>query len=100
MRSSGRPHAPHRSTSTSFACRGADGVFIELIDSLRCPVDHDESWLVASIVERSGRDIVAGTLGCPVCRAEYPIRDSIAVFGGGAFASPASSGPYADTDAE
>jgi hypothetical protein len=61
-------------------------MFIELVDLLRCIHAHEESWLVASVDDMVGRDIVAGTLGCPVCRAEYPIRAGVADFGG--WASP------------
>jgi uncharacterized protein YbaR (Trm112 family) len=49
-------------------------VFIELADYLRCPRLHEETWLVASSSRTEGRNIIEGTLGCPICRAEYPIR--------------------------
>jgi len=49
-------------------------MFIELVDALRCPVPHEESWLVASTTRMEARHIVEGTLGCPVCRAEYPVH--------------------------
>ncbi|MES2179497.1 MAG: hypothetical protein V4550_16680 [Gemmatimonadota bacterium] len=55
-------------------------MFIELVDALRCPVSHEESWLVASAVRTEARHIVIGTLGCPVCQAEYPIRDGVVDF--------------------
>src|SRR4051812_10451294 len=55
---------------------------IELIDLLRCPVDHEETWLVAAFTKLDGRDVVEGKLGCPICRAEYPIRNGIGYFGG------------------
>ena len=50
-------------------------MFIELVDSLRCPNDHAETWLVATCDAMRGRDIVTGTLGCPICRAQYAIVD-------------------------
>jgi uncharacterized protein YbaR (Trm112 family) len=56
-------------------------MFIEHIDRLRCTVDHEESWLVASLVVREDRFIVQGTLGCHVCLRRYPIIDGIAYFG-------------------
>jgi uncharacterized protein YbaR (Trm112 family) len=56
-------------------------VFVELIDSLRCPVPHADSWLVAAASETVDRHIVRGTLGCPVCHAEYEIRDGAVWFG-------------------
>jgi len=63
-------------------------VFIPLVDILRCPRPHDETWLVASIDRAEGRDIVDGTLGCPICSAEYPIRDGVVDFGGAPAATP------------
>jgi hypothetical protein len=55
-------------------------VFIELVDHLRCPRPHEETWLVASADRTEGRDIVEGTLGCPICHAEYPIRRGVVWF--------------------
>ena len=55
-------------------------MFIELVDALRCPVAHAESWLVAAAIRMEARHIVDGTLGCPVCSAEYPIRDGVVDF--------------------
>jgi uncharacterized protein YbaR (Trm112 family) len=55
-------------------------MFIELVDALRCPVPHEESWLVAAAARMEFRHIVEGTLGCPVCRAEYPVRRGVADF--------------------
>jgi uncharacterized protein YbaR (Trm112 family) len=55
-------------------------VFIPLVDVLRCPNAHEETWLVASIYRADNRDIRVGTLGCPICTAEYPIRDGVVVF--------------------
>lgn len=53
---------------------------IELVDVLRCPRPHDDAWLVAGIDLLRDREIVRGTLGCPVCTTEYPVRDSIVRF--------------------
>lgn len=50
-------------------------MFIELIDSLRCPADHPPSNLVAAFDKLVDRDVVSGMLGCPVCRSEFQIRD-------------------------
>ena len=55
-------------------------MFIELVDALRCPREHEESWLVLAATRIEARHIRVGTLGCPVCRAEYPINDGIADF--------------------
>jgi uncharacterized protein YbaR (Trm112 family) len=59
-------------------------MFIELVDALRCPVQHEESWLVAAASRSEFRHIVEGTLGCPTCQAEYPIRRGVADFRRGA----------------
>jgi uncharacterized protein YbaR (Trm112 family) len=69
-------------------------MFIELIDALRCPVLHEESWLVAAAARIEHRHIVQGTLGCPVCSAEYPIRDGVVDFRRGA-GDPAAARPAA-----
>lgn len=53
---------------------------IEFIDLLRCPNDHEDSCLVAAFYRMDGRVVVEGKLGCPVCGAEYFIRDGVAVF--------------------
>lgn len=53
-------------------------MFIEFIDLLRCPRDHEETWLVAAFNKMSGRFVHQGTLGCPVCHATYEIRNGVA----------------------
>jgi len=55
-------------------------MFIELIDALRCPRIHEESWLVLAATQLDARHVRDGTLGCPICRTEYPIHDGIADF--------------------
>ena len=55
-------------------------MFIELVDTLRCPRTHEESWLVLAATRIEARHIREGTLGCPVCHAEFPVRDGIADF--------------------
>jgi len=55
-------------------------MFIELVEFLRCPRAHEESYLVASATSTVDRHIVNGLLGCPVCGAEFPIRDGVATF--------------------
>jgi uncharacterized protein YbaR (Trm112 family) len=71
-------------------------VFVELIDQLRCPRPHEESWLVASATHTEGRDIMQGVLGCPVCLAEYPIVEGIVRFG----EPPAQPDPPAPDETE
>jgi uncharacterized protein YbaR (Trm112 family) len=56
-------------------------VFTELIDTLRCPAAHEDSWLVASSTRTEARHIIEGRLGCPVCRGSYPIVNGVAQFG-------------------
>ena len=55
-------------------------MFIELVDSLRCIVPHEETWLVASVARMDARHVVDGTLGCPSCYRRYAIRDRAAWF--------------------
>lgn len=55
-------------------------MFIPLVDVLRCVNPHAETWLVASIERADDRFILEGTLGCPTCLAEYPIRDGVVYF--------------------
>jgi len=55
-------------------------MFIELVDFLRCLSPHEDTWLVAAVARMDGRHIVDGTLGCPVCRREYPITSGVAWF--------------------
>jgi uncharacterized protein YbaR (Trm112 family) len=58
-------------------------VFIELLDLLRCINEHEDTWLVASFKAVTNRFVMEGTLGCPNCSAEYPIRNGIADFSAG-----------------
>src|SRR5215212_9056893 len=51
---------------------------IELIDLLRCPNDHDETWLVAALHAVEDRLVVKAKLGCPICGASYVIAKGIA----------------------
>ena len=67
-------------------------MFIELLDLLRCPKSHDETWLVASFDNVSNRFVETGTLGCPICGAQYPIENGVADFSDG------SSSPSCDRD--
>ena len=69
---------------------------IDIIDALRCPNPHEESWLVASADVTEGRDIMEGVLGCPVCRAEYSIHGGLVEFTG----LPASTTPPAPSSDE
>ncbi len=66
-------------------------MFIELVDALRCPIPHEESWLVAAATRMEFRHIVEGTLGCPVCRAEYPVTRGVVDFRRAPHAAPAAA---------
>jgi len=55
-------------------------MFIELVETLRCPTPHEESWLVLAADRITARHVVAGTVGCPVCKAEFPIREGVVDF--------------------
>ena len=70
-------------------------MFIELTEILKCPRDHRESYLVATPIAMDGRHIVRGVVGCPECRAEFPIVDGVAWFGPpDAPAAPVASPAY------
>ncbi len=71
---------------------------IELTDHLRCPADHPEAYLVLIPDRMVEREVRAGLLGCPVCQAEYPIRDGVVDLG--AMEVPSSgAGPVPDAAA-
>jgi hypothetical protein len=53
---------------------------LDVIPTLRCPREHEESGLVLVADATSGRHVVTGVLGRPVCEAEYPIRAGVAYF--------------------
>jgi len=53
-------------------------MFIELVDSLRCPRPHEDAWLVLGADRMGGRNVMDGVLGCPVCDARFPIANGIA----------------------
>ena len=56
-------------------------MFLELTDHLRCPADHPEGYLVLIPDRMEGRQVLSGTLGCPVCHAEYPIVGGVVEMG-------------------
>ena len=58
-------------------------MFIELIDLLRCINAHEDTWLVATFKTVSNRFVLEGSLGCPSCSAQYPVRDGVADFSAG-----------------
>ena len=74
-------------------------MFIELVDALRCPVPHEESWLVAAARRMEFRHIVDGTLGCPVCHAEYPVTRGVVDFRRGSGLPLPAEAPPNEADA-
>ena len=52
-------------------------MFIELTDHLRCPADHDESFLVLLPDRMEGRSVRTGHLGCPVCGRTFQLADGV-----------------------
>jgi len=65
-------------------------MFIELAEYLRCPADHEETYCVVSAEEMQDRRVVSGAVGCPVCHAQYPLRDGVVEFGVDPLLGPAS----------
>ncbi|MEY4856524.1 MAG: hypothetical protein RLZZ97_1354 [Gemmatimonadota bacterium] len=68
----------------------------DLLDALRCPGTHEESWLVAMVLEASGSSLLVAELACPVCGAEFRVVNGIAHFAGSTPAAPPAwpSEPY------
>ncbi len=68
----------------------------DLLDALRCPGTHEESWLVAMVLEASGSSLLVAELACPVCGAEFRIVNGVAHFAGSTPAAPPAwpSEPY------
>ena len=52
------------------------------MDSLRCPAHDEESALVLSVESWAGPRVAEGVLGCPQCKARYPIRGGTIHFAG------------------
>ncbi len=73
-------------------------MFIELTDHLRCPADHDESFLVLLPDIMEGRSVRTGHLGCPVCGRTFQLVDGV-LDTGDAPDVPAGSTSALDADA-
>lgn len=54
---------------------------VDLIDRLRCPTEHRDTWLVAAATQTVHRRLIVATLGCPECGAEFDVRDGEVWFG-------------------
>ncbi len=66
-------------------------MFIELTDHLRCPADHEESYLVLLPDRMEDRSVREGRLGCPVCGRTYLLADGVLDLGGGIPDPPVST---------
>lgn len=56
-------------------------MFIELAEALDCPACHDAVGLVAFVRTSDRRRVLSGSLGCPMCEAEFPISGGLIDFG-------------------
>ncbi len=66
-------------------------MFIELTDHLRCPAEHEESFLVLLPDRMEDRSVREGRLGCPVCGRTWSLANGILDLGGEVPDSPAST---------
>jgi len=71
-------------------------MFIELTDHLRCPEDHEESYLVLLPDRVEDRSVRAGQLGCPVCGRTFALVDGVLDLGGAPDTRSDDPGPGAD----
>jgi uncharacterized protein YbaR (Trm112 family) len=71
-------------------------MYIELTDHLRCPADHEESFLVLLPDRVEDRSVRAGQLGCPVCGRTFALEDGVLDVGGAPDLTPGDPGPGAD----
>jgi uncharacterized protein YbaR (Trm112 family) len=71
-------------------------MFIELTDHLRCPEDHEESFLVLLPDRVEDRSVRAGRLGCPVCGRTFVLEDGVLDVGGAPEFSESAIGPGPD----
>jgi len=69
-------------------------VLLALTDHLRCTAGHAETWLVARADAVRDGWMVAGVLGCPVCREERVVSGGVVAWTVGA---TATSSPRAAT---
>ena len=73
-------------------------MYIELVDALRCPRPHAPTWMVAAATETRARCLVRGTLGCPICEAEFALEDGVVRFDAGETAPPQRTAAATATD--
>lgn len=68
-------------------------MYVDLIDRLRCPNEHADTWLVAAATRTAHRRLIEATLGCHVCGAEFELRDGEVWFGAGVESPPMPVNP-------
>lgn len=56
-------------------------MYVDLIDRLRCPNVHADTWLVAAATRTAHRRLIEATLGCHECGAEFEVREGELWFG-------------------
>ena len=71
-------------------------MYIELTDHLRCPADHEESYLVLLPDRVEDRSVRTGQLGCPVCGRTFALVDGVLDVGGAADLPEDDAGPGPD----
>ena len=71
-------------------------MYIELTDHLRCPEDHEESFLVLLPDRVEDRSVRTGQLGCPVCGRTFALVDGVLDVGGAADLPEDDAGPGPD----
>lgn len=69
-------------------------MFFELTDLLTCPRCGPAHGLVLLVQELQDRRVRSGWLGCPNCRADYPVREGVADLRLDHEAEPAAAGRY------
>jgi len=52
-------------------------MFVELLEKLRCPHEHEENALVTTTAVTHARYVIEGTLGCSVCLAEFRVHQGM-----------------------
>ncbi|HVZ48564.1 MAG TPA: hypothetical protein VG916_07255 [Gemmatimonadaceae bacterium] len=75
-------------------------MLLALTDLLRCTNDHAESPLVARADVVEARRLVAGVLGCPVCRAERTVAGGVVHWAASAPAAATPPDPRPDTTSD
>ena len=71
-------------------------MYIELTDHLRCPENHEESFLVLLPDRVEDRSVRTGQLGCPVCGRTFVLVDGVLDVGGAADLPTDEAGPGPD----